>query len=167
MSLHLLSQLFPVVAICVWLLAPQIKLKLTLRKRAPFEAFVWTLLPCDFHGRLHSSMVDCLEDLGVEIKCFRALKSKTHFLEGVCHPLYPNTYGAMAEIRCLCLLDGVIVAIDDSVQVPRDSLGYAMQGLEVKSATLVVCELGKRNRGEIADGYLFLAGILEDLSAEI
>ena len=80
MSLHLPSQLFPVVAICVRLLAPQIKLELTLRKRAPFEAFVWTLLSGDFHGRLHSSMVDCLEDLRVEIKCFRALESKTHLL---------------------------------------------------------------------------------------
>ena len=167
MSLHVLSQLFPVVAICVRLLAPQIKLELTLRKRAALEAFVWTLLSGKFHGRLHSSMIDCLEDLRVEIECFRALKSKTNLLEGVRHPLYPNTYGAMAEVRRLCLLDGVVVAIDDSVQVPGDSLGYAMQGLKVKGATLVVCELGKRNRGEIANGYLFFAGVLEDLSAEV
>ena len=167
MSLHVLSQLFPVVAICVRLLAPQIKLELTLRERAAFEAFVRALLSGEFHGRLHSSMIDCLEDLSVEVKRFRALESKTYLLEGVRHPLYPNTDGAMAEVRCLCLLDGVVVAIDDSVQVPRDSLGYAMQGLEVKGAALVVCELGERNRGEVANGYLFLAGILEDLSAEV
>ena len=86
MSLHVLSQLFPVVAICVRLLAPQIKLELTLRKRAAFEAFVRALLSGEFHGRLHSSMIDRLEDLRVEIKCFRALKSKTYLLEGVHHP---------------------------------------------------------------------------------
>ena len=167
MSLHVLSQLFPVVTICVRLLAPQIKLELALRKRAALEAFVRALLPGEFHGRLHSSMVDRLEDLCVEVKRLRAFKSKAYLLEGVCHPLYPDTYGAMAEVRCLCLLNGVVVAIDDSVQVPRDSLGYAMQGLEVKGATLVVCELGKRNRGEVANGYLLLAGMLEDLSAEV
>ena len=167
MNLHVFSQLFPVVAIGVRLLAPQIELELTLRKGAALEAFVRALLSGEFHGRLHGSMIDRLEDLRVEVECFRALKSKTHLLEGVCHPLYPNTYGAMAEVRCLRLLDGVVVAIDDSVQVPGDSLGYAMQGLEVKGATLVVCELGKRNRGEVANGYLLLAGMLEDLSAEV
>ena len=42
-----------------------------------------------------------------------------------------------------------------------------MQSLEVEGATLIVSKLGERNRGKVADGYLILAGIFEDLSAKI
>ena len=62
-SLDVLSELIPVIAVSVRLLPPQIELELTLGQRTSFKCFVRPLLFGELHRGFHGSMIDGLENL--------------------------------------------------------------------------------------------------------
>lgn len=73
-------------------------------------------------GRLDRGVVDRLEDLEVELARFGRVERETESHEGVGESLDSDADGAVAHVGVLGLLDGVVVYVDDAVEVERDDL---------------------------------------------
>ena len=110
-------------------------------------------------------MINHLEDLDVQFFRLRRVKWHAKGHEGVGQPLNPNADGTMAEVRSAGFGDGVIIHVDDAVEVVRDSFGDRVELVEVVFAVGNIC--GKDERGEVADGGLIRGRVLDDLSAEV
>ena len=112
-------------------------------------------------------MVDSLEDELVDFKSFVGLEGQTHHLERICQSLHANTDRSVSHVRGSSLRDGIVVAVDNFVQIFGDSLGDFMKILVIKSFGFKVRELGKRNAGKITNSHFILVCVFHDLGAEI
>lgn len=116
-------------------------------------------------ARLERTVVDRLEDLDVQLLRLRGVKRHAQGHEGVCESLHTDADGAVAHVRGPGLLDGVVVHIDDLVEIVRNNLGDVVQLLEVVHA--VLNEGGQRERGKVAHGGLFGRRVFDDFGTEI
>jgi hypothetical protein len=73
----------------------------------------------------------------------------------------------VAEVAAACLLDGVVVDLDDLVQVACDNHGDLVELVEVELATLVVDKGREGKRSQVAHGYLIGCSELDNLSAKV
>ena len=83
----------------------------------------------------------------------------------ISEPLDTYANRAMAHIGILCLLDGVIVAVDDAVEVRVIDLGHFKELLMVECS--LVDKPRQRDRGQVADGDFIGGGVFDDLCAEV
>ena len=71
----------------------------------------------------------------------------------------------MAHIRPPSFWDGIVVDVDDAIEVKCDNLCDIMQLLEVVHA--IADESGQREGGQVANGGLVGRGVLNDLRAQV
>ena len=95
----------------------------------------------EFNRRLHCSMVDRLKDHLIDFESFITFKSQSEFHESVRKALDSDTNRAVPHVRVPGFWDGVIVAIDDDVQVFCHTLGHFVQVLEVEGLRLMIGKL--------------------------
>jgi hypothetical protein len=101
-------------------------------------------LPCrQLDGLGHSAVVDGLEDLLVEVGRLLAFEGDEELLEDVCESLNSDADGAVAEVGAAGFLDGVVVEVDDLVEVAGADAGDADESLEVKGLVAAVEEGGE------------------------
>jgi len=101
-------------------------------------------------GRFDSGVVNGLEDLKVELTSFGRVEGKTESHESIGETLNSNSDRTVTHVAVLCLLDGVVVDIDDSVQVESDSFDDIVKLLEVVNT--VFDEGRKSDRSQVANG---------------
>lgn len=91
---------------------------------------------CHVAGRLDRCMVNCLEDLEVQLASLRRIERQAKGHEGVGEALHTDADRAVTHVAPLGLLDGVVVDIDDAVEVVSDDLHDVVQFLEVVLSVL-------------------------------
>ena len=89
----------------------------------------------------------------------------THQDEHVRQALYAQSDGTVAHIGIACLRNGIVVAVDDAVEVLRDLVGDLEQLLVVERS--VVDVLRQSEGGEVAHRYFVWRRVLDDLRAEV
>jgi hypothetical protein len=98
---------------------------------------------------LDGGVVDRLEDLQVELLCLGRVEGVPESHEGVGESLDSDANGTVSKVRVLGLLDGVVVDVDDAVQVERNRLDDLVELGKVVNA--VLDERRKGDRGQVAD----------------
>jgi hypothetical protein len=146
---------------------PHVKLKNTLRGRRALEGGVGTLLLGELHRGSQGSVVDGLEDLLVELTSLGRLEGHAQSKESIGETLDTKTNGSVTHVAVTSLLDGVVVHIDNLVQVADNDLTDLVQLLEVVASIFVVDERGKSQRGKVANGDLVRGAVLNNLSAQV
>jgi len=110
-------------------------------------------------------MVDGLEDLNVKFLGSCGFEWHAQHHEGVSKTLHTNPNRSMAHIGRPRFGDGVVVDIDDAIQVECDDLGNIVQLLEV---VLAVGDKGRERDGrEVTNRGLIRGGVLNDFRAQI
>lgn len=109
-------------------------------------------------------MVYSLEDLDVEFFSFGGVKWHAKRHECIGEPLDPNADETMTEVRSTCFVDGVVVYIDNTVEVIGDVFGDGLGFVEVIFA---VFDVGRQSeRGKVTYGC-FVGRVLDNFGAEI
>jgi hypothetical protein len=145
--------------------SPEVVLQPTLGSGRTGVRRVVTVLLGHLAGRLERGVVDGLEDLQVELTSGRTVESHSQGHERVGETLNTETDGSVTHVRVLGLDDGVIVDVDDPVQVLGDDLGDGVQLLEVVLS--IVDERGQGERGQVADGDLVGGRVLDDFGTQV
>lgn len=164
--LNLLAELIPLPE-ARGLDIPHVKLKDALRGRGTLEGLVGTLLLGKLHGGGKSSVVDSLKDLLVELAGLGRLERHAQSKEGISKTLNTNTDRAVAHVAVASLGDGVVVDINDAVQVANNNHSDVVKLLKVVDTIGVVHVGGKGQRGQVAYSSLIGSTVLDDLSAQI
>ena len=146
---------------------PKIELHLTLRHGTSGVGLVRTVLLGKFHGCGDGTEVDCFKDVLVQLSSLRTLPRISHHAEHVGQTLDTDTDRTMSHVGVLGFLDGIVVDIDNLVQVVCNLLRDLDKLLEIVGSRLLVHEHGEIDRGKIAHGNLVGCGVLDDLSAKI
>ena len=73
----------------------------------------------------------------------------------------------MAHVGVASLFHGVVVDVNDTVQVARGVVGDVVEELVVEHTVAHVDELGQGDGGQVADRHFVLGGVLHDLRAEV
>lgn len=144
---------------------PEVELKQALGRRAAFKGRVGAVGDGELVRGLERGMVERLEDLLVEQLGLRRVERHAQDLERVGEALDADADGAVAHVGPASLLDGIVVDVDDAVQVASHLLGHVVQLLEVVRA--VDDERGQGDRGQVADGDLVRRRVLDDLGAQV
>jgi hypothetical protein len=76
-------------------------------------------------------VVNGLKDLNVQLLCLGRVEWHAQSHESIGEPLDANAGGAMTEVRVACLGGGVVVGIDNAIQVKRDRLGNRVELVEI------------------------------------
>lgn len=124
---HIVAQFIPVVSVGVGFGLPKIELKFTLGQRGTRESGVRSLNLGDLTRSLHGRMINCLENLGVDVHCFSILECDTHLLESIRKSLDSNTDWPMSEVGVFSLWQWVVVHVNDFIKVLGNSLGYFVE----------------------------------------
>ena len=128
---------------------------------------VGALLLGKLAGGSKSGVVDGLEDLNVQLASLSRIEGHTESQESISKTLHTDTNRTVAHVAVVGFLDGVVVDVDDPVEVADDDLGDLVQPLEVVRGILVVDEGGKSERRKVANSDLIRSRVLNDLSAQV
>ena len=110
-------------------------------------------------------MIDRLEDLQVQLPGFHRVEREAEDHKGIGQTLNAKADGPMAHVGFARLRYGVVVDIDDAVEVARNYLGDIVELLEV---VLTVVDEGRDGeRSEIAYSSFVRGRIFDDLSAQV
>mmetsp|Transcript_13701 Transcript_13701/g.29658 ORF Transcript_13701/g.29658 Transcript_13701/m.29658 type:complete len:291 (+) Transcript_13701:1024-1896(+) len=109
--------------------------------------------------------IDGLEDLLVDQSRTLRIEGKPHVDEGISETLHAEPDGAVAEVGDACLLDRVVVGIDDTVEIARHVVRDVVQLLVVEDT--VGDEARQGDGREVAYSDLFGRSELDDLGAQI
>jgi hypothetical protein len=145
--------------------APQIILQLSLLSGTAHPRLVWPILRRDLARSLQGPGVYRLEDLDIEFLRLGGVEGHTEGHEGVGEPLDPDPDGTVTEVGSARFWDGVVVAVDDAVEIECDGFGDGMEFLKV---VFTIGDIGgESERGEVADGDLIRGSVFDDLGAEV
>lgn len=145
---------------------PHVVLQDALTCRRTGIALVGTVLRGLCAGFLQRAVVDGLEDVAVEGAGLVAVERHAHQQEGVGQSLHADADGAVAEIAVAGFRYGVVVDVNDAVEVARHHAGDVHQALEVETAVFAH-ELGEVDGGQVAHGHFVGRGVFHDLRAEV
>mmetsp|Transcript_85769 Transcript_85769/g.191778 ORF Transcript_85769/g.191778 Transcript_85769/m.191778 type:complete len:753 (-) Transcript_85769:7-2265(-) len=163
-----LLQARPVPAPALGCPVPEVELQLSLAGRRPGVALVRPVLLRKLARGLARREVNGLEDILVQLLRAVALEGQAHDHEGVGKALDTKSDGSVPHVGAPGLLDGVVVAVDDLVEVARGHPRHLVEALEVVLPAHVARREGREgDGGEIADGDLVRRGVLDDLGAEV
>jgi len=110
-------------------------------------------------------MVDGLEDLNVEFLGGRGVEWHMEHHESIGKTLHTDSDRSMAHVGLPRFGNGVVIDVDDAIQVVCDNLSNVVQLLEV---VLAVGDKGRERDGrEVADRRLIWGGVLDDFRAQI
>ena len=110
-------------------------------------------------------MVDRLEDLNIEFLGSCRVEWHAEHHEGICKALNTDSDRSMTHVGPPCFRDGVVVDVNNAVQIERDNFSDVVQLLEV--VLTVGDKRRERNGREVANRGLFWRRILDDLRAQI
>ena len=110
-------------------------------------------------------MIDGLENLNVEFLCSLGVEWHAKHHESICKTLHTNSDRSMAHVGLPRFRDGVVIDVDNAVQVKCDNLGNVMQPLKIVLA--MGDKARERDGREVADRSLIWGGVLDDLRAQI
>jgi len=110
-------------------------------------------------------VINGLEYLNIEQLGFRRVERHLQGHEGVGETLDTNTNRTMAHVGLAGLWNGIVVHIDDTIQVESDCLGDFVKLLEIIFS--VLDEGGESQRCKVADSRLVRRRVLNDFRAEI
>ncbi len=144
---------------------PKIALELTLGRRRTLERRKGTLLFCNVNARILSRKLDVLKDFAVESACLLRGPRNTKLGKHIRKTLNANANGTMASIGITALLRGLLIEINDLIQVVRENRSHLTKSLEVEGPTLH--ETRQAQRTQIADGCLVGRRVLNDFGTEI
>ena len=145
--------------------SPEVILKLTLRSWATFVRLIRTICLGHLATGLEGSMVDGLENLNIEFLGSCGVERHAEHHESIGKTLHTNSDWSMAHVGLPRFRDGVVVDVDDAVQIECDNLSNAVQLLEV---VLPVGDKGREcDRRKVANRSLIWGGVLNDLRAQI
>lgn len=167
---YLRPQRVPVPAARVGRNAPEVELELALAQGRAGEGFVGPVALGQVLGGRHGREVERLEDVLVQAAGFVALEGHAQGNERIGQPLHAQPDGAVAAVAALGLGHGVVVDVDDLVEVQRGVVGYLVELLVVEEQVtgLVGAHVaGEGQRGEVADRNFVLVGVLHNLGAEV
>ena len=102
--------------------------------------------------RFDSCVVDGFEDLQVELTSFGRIERESESHESVSETLYSDSDRSVTHVAVLCLLDGVVDDVDNSVQVESNCLDDVVKFLEVVNS--VFDEGRESDRSQVADGAI-------------
>ena len=111
---------------------PHIKLKYAFGCRRPFEGFVCAITLGQFHRCVKRGIINRFKNLSVEDAGFFAMEWNIHHHKNVGQALHANPDRAVAQIARSGFICGVVINIDDLVQIVNDEGGYAFEFGEVK-----------------------------------
>ncbi len=128
---------------------PHVELQDALRGGRALVRRVGALLAGQVARGGEGGVVDGLEHLAVQLARLGRLERHAQGQEGVGQALDADADGAVAHVAVAGLGDGVVVDVDDAVEVAHDDLGDLVQLGEVVGAGVVVDEgrQGQRTRG--------------------
>ena len=106
-----------------------------------------------------------LEDPLVDLSRPLLFPGHTHHREHICEALDTETDGAVAHVRLQGLRSGIIVNINDTIQVPHNDLGDLTELGVVEQLSPLVYKRRQRDRGQITNRSLVWCGIFKDLCA--
>merc|ERR1719500_1394629 len=145
---------------------PHVVLELPLRHGAALVGGVRSFLLCNFARSFQSSIINSLEYLLVQGGGFFRFEWKPHEDVSIRQTLDTNTNRPVPHVAVPRLNDGVIVHINDLIQVLRGYLGHALQPLEVVS--LVRFDKHVDSNGcQVTDCNLIRCRVLHNLSAQV
>ena len=154
--------------------APHVVLELALAGGRSLVGLVGALLLGKLATGGDSTEVDGLEDVLVELTGLGTVERHLELLEAVSKTLDADTDGTVTHVGVLGLLDGVEVAVNDTVQVAGDNLTDLTELVKVKDTIegivlggLLGNELGQTDRGKVANGNLIGGGVLNNLGTEV
>ena len=108
-------------------------------------------------------MVYCLEDLLIQFVRLLRFEGHAQDHESIRKALHAETSRAMTHVGVTCLRNGVVVDVDNTVQVEGHNLGNNVKLIEVVYAILDESREGKG--GKVADCGLIRIRVFDDLSA--
>jgi hypothetical protein len=144
---------------------PEVELQLALLRGAALPRLIRALGHRKLTAGLARGVVHRLEDVLVQLLRLGRLEGEAQRHERVGKALAADTDRAVAHVRALGLLDGVVILVDDPVQVHRQDLDDLVEHLEVERA--VLNEGGQSDRAEVAHGGLIWRRVLHDLRAQV
>lgn len=148
-------------------LVPHVILQNALGSGATLERLIGAVLLGELNGGSKSSVVDGLEDLNVEVLGLRRIEGHTKSQESIGETVDTNSNGAMAHVAPPSLRHGVVVDVDDLVQVLDEHLSDIMKLLEVINSLLDI-DKGRKCQGcKVADSDLIRGSVLDNLAAEV
>ena len=110
-------------------------------------------------------MVDGLENLDIEFLGSCRVEWHAEHHESIGQALHTDPDGPVAHVRVPCFWDGVVVDVDDAVQVECNDLSDIVQLLEVVLA--VGNKRRECDRREVADRGLIRGGVFDDFRAQV
>ena len=148
-------------------MVPEIELQLAFGGRGSFIAGEGTFLLSQINRLIDSSVVDGLEYLLVQLGSFLALEGDEQLLKNISQTLNSNADGSMPEIGISCFRNGVVVQVNDFVQVSGADSCDSHQLLDVECFVLPIYESRKGDGGQIAHCNFIFAGVFHNFSAEV
>lgn len=131
---------------------PQIELQFPLLGWTANPSFIRSILRRDLAGSLEGAVVDCLENLNVELFRLGRIERHAECHEGIGKTLHTNPDGSVTEVGTTSFGDGIVVYVNNAIQVIRNRLGHSMELVEVILA--VGDESGESQRSKITDSGL-------------
>eukprot|EP00754_Rhynchopus_humris_P024464 Rhum_TRINITY_DN14894_c1_g1::Rhum_TRINITY_DN14894_c1_g1_i1::g.125998::m.125998 len=153
-------------------LPPQVELQLPLRHRRPGVRLERAgLLRQRAAGRQRGE-VDRLEDVLLQLARGRRREREPQQREEVGQALYTEPDGTVPHVALARGADGVVVAVDDAVEVAGHDLHGGAEGVVVEAPALGSRRVGlqelRQGEGrEVADSHLVRRRVLDDLRAKV
>merc|ERR1719424_1707877 len=147
--------------------APKVKLQLSLARRRASICFIGPIALSKLAGCLASSIIDCLENVFIQLLCSIGLEWQAHHHECVSEALDTQTNRPVLHVRSAALLRWIVVAVDDLVEVACCNLGYIEEALEIIWCILVLSKRRQSNGRKVAHCDFVSRCILDDFCAEV
>jgi len=146
---------------------PHVETEQSFREGAAFEGAVPALGFSQFHAFTHGGVVNAFEypPVGVD-GCF-LVEGNLHLGEEVSQPLDSDAHGPVLQVGVASLLDGLLVAVDDVVEVADHEAGDLVQFGLVDVVGLGQLEGRQTDARQVAHGHLLLVGLLDDFGTEV
>src|SRR5277367_5132981 len=139
---------------------PQIILKLSLTRRRPLERLIRTVTSGKFSRRFDCSMINRFKDLNVEMFSLGGIKRHSQRQKRICQPLNTNSDRSMTHIGSTSFFDGIIIDVDNLVEIVCDDLNDIVQFLEIEF--LVVDKGRKSDTRQVTYGNFIGSRVFDD-----
>ena len=73
-------------------------------------------------GRFDGGVIDSFEDLEIELSSLRRVERHSERHEGVGESLHSDTDRSVSHVGVFSFFDGVVVDVDNSIEIERDDL---------------------------------------------
>mmetsp|Transcript_24091 Transcript_24091/g.50016 ORF Transcript_24091/g.50016 Transcript_24091/m.50016 type:complete len:412 (+) Transcript_24091:68-1303(+) len=133
-------ELGPIPSATLGLNAPHVELQLSLRHWAPLIRLIGSIELCQFTGGLAGCEVDGLEDVLVQSSCGFAFERQLHHQKCIGQTLNPQTHRSVSHVGTSGFLHGVVVPVNDLVQILGHHLSHLVELLEVIGTSFGVGE---------------------------